>query len=82
MGGTVYGMIKTTVYLDPELKRALERLSRREQRSEAELIREAVRQRVDSAERPRPRAPLVTGEPGTTSISERVDELLADGFGR
>ena len=35
-------MTKTTVYLPPELKRALTRLARQRQCSEAELVREAV----------------------------------------
>lgn len=73
-------MVKTTVYLPDELKASLERLAAEENRSEAELIREAIRVRVEQRERPRPRVPLVDRPLGDPEASERVDELLA-GFG-
>jgi Arc/MetJ-type ribon-helix-helix transcriptional regulator len=73
-------MKKTTVYLPDELKRDIERVSRDEGRSEADVIREAisagVRRRAAT-----PRVPLVTDGLGDPSIARRVDELLEE-FGR
>jgi Arc/MetJ-type ribon-helix-helix transcriptional regulator len=73
-------MIKTTVYLPDDLKASLERLAAEGNRSEAELIREAIRLRVEREARPRPRVPLVDRPLGDPEASERVDELLV-GFG-
>jgi Arc/MetJ-type ribon-helix-helix transcriptional regulator len=73
-------MVKTTVYLPEELKEALARTAGEEHRSEADLIREAIRSRVERQARPRPRVPLVRQPLVDPTASERVDELLA-GFG-
>ena len=73
-------MIKTTVYLPDDLKASLERLAAEGNRSEAELIREAIRLRVEREARPRPRVPLGDRPLGDPEASERVDELLV-GFG-
>ena len=74
----MYGMKKTTVYLPEELEVALKRASARQGRSEAEIIREAVRGFLDSMPAPRPRLPLFhSGDP---TLAERVDEELR-GFG-
>jgi hypothetical protein len=68
-------MVKTTVYLPEELKARLELAARRENRSEADLIRAAIEQLV-GRERPRPTLPLFrTQEP----IND-FDEAL-HGFG-
>lgn len=75
-GGTVYGMVKTTLYLPDDLKADLTREAIRRGDSEAEVIREALRREL-RAVRPRPRGAIISGrEP----IAERVDELL-EGFG-
>ncbi|QYJ16096.1 Antitoxin VapB26 [Rubrobacter xylanophilus DSM 9941] len=71
-------MKKTTVYLPDDLKRALERASEISRRSEAELIREAVRNLTRGFESPRPRVPLFSS--GDPTLAERVDRELA-GFG-
>jgi len=71
-------MKKTTVYLPETLKTALGRVAAERGRSEAELIREAVRELVRSSEPPRPRLPLFSS--GDPTLAERVDEELA-GFG-
>ena len=81
MYGTMYGMRKTTVYLPDELKKSLEHMAREEQRSEAEIIREAIQAVVSSRELPRPRLPLIPEGLGEPSAAERVDELL-EGLGR
>jgi Arc/MetJ-type ribon-helix-helix transcriptional regulator len=72
-------MKKTTVYLPPELKRALTRAARQRRCSEAELIREAVSRLAGEADAPAPRLPLFrsTGP----SIAEDIDRAL-QGFGR
>jgi Arc/MetJ-type ribon-helix-helix transcriptional regulator len=74
----VYGMKKTTVYLPDELKAALERAAARG-RSEAELVREAVRELTQRLEPPRPRLPLFSS--GDPTLAERVDEELREAFG-
>lgn len=77
----MYGtMLKTTVYLPDGLKRRLEELARRERRSEADLIRAAVDGYVRSRHRPKPRPGLF--DSGDPTLAARVDELLAEGFGR
>ncbi len=74
-------MTKTSVYLPEQLKRELALVARRRGRSEAELIREAIARLVEEEgqDRPRPRPGLFTSnDPG---LAERVDEVLAGGFG-
>jgi Arc/MetJ-type ribon-helix-helix transcriptional regulator len=72
-------MQKTTIYLPDDLKRALERAAASRGRSEAELIREAVRSLTGSAKAPRPRLPLFRS--GRPRLAEGVDEALK-GFGK
>ena len=75
-GGTVYGMVKTTLYLPDDLKAQLSREAARRGASEADIVRQALRHELGQS-RARPRGALFTGrEP----IAEREDELLA-GFG-
>jgi Arc/MetJ-type ribon-helix-helix transcriptional regulator len=71
-------MKKTTVYLPEDLKSALGRIAAQRGRSEAELIREAVRDLIRDSEPPRPRLPLFSSDDPT--LAERLDEELA-GFG-
>jgi hypothetical protein len=73
-------MKKTTVYLPDDLSSALKRAAVESGRSEADLIREGIATVVDSRLTPRPRIPLFTSGDGT--LAERVDELLAEGFGK
>jgi hypothetical protein len=69
-------MVKTTVYLPPELKERVELEAQSRGVSEADVIRDALDRSV-SRRRPRPRGGIYEGrEP----IARRVDELLA-GFG-
>jgi hypothetical protein len=71
-------MRKTTVYLPDDLKFALGRVAVEKGRSEADLIREAIRDLVRDSEPPRPRVPLFSS--GDPTLTERVDEELR-GFG-
>jgi Arc/MetJ-type ribon-helix-helix transcriptional regulator len=72
-------MKKTTVYLPDDLKAALGRMAAQQGRSEAELIRQAVRDLTRNLELPRPRLPLFRS--GDPTLAERVDEAL-EGFGQ
>jgi len=75
---SVWHMERTTVYLPSELKKALKRLARQRNTSEAVLIREAIRQLTDDAGAPSPRLPLFRAS--GASIAEDIDRAL-DGFG-
>ncbi len=73
-------MIKTTVYLPERVKARLRRLAARTRTSEATLIRTAVERLVADAPSPRPRPALF--DSGDPTLAERVDDILAEGFGR
>ncbi len=75
----MYGMRRTTVYLQDELKAALERTAAAEGRSEAEVVRSALAAATAEHAYPPPRLPLF--ESGDETLAERVDEELARGFG-
>jgi len=70
-------MDKTTVYLPVELKTALRRVALQRGVSEAEVIRESIRQAVLDQARPRPNGGLYAG---STPIARDAD-LHLDGFG-
>ena len=74
MYGTMYGMKKTTVYLPDELKADLERAAGDMGRSEAELIRDALRSLLEERRPPRPKVPLF--DSGDPTLAERVEEEL------
>jgi plasmid stability protein len=76
----MYGMKKTTIYLPDDLKAALERAADLEDRSEADIIREALTTALAGRRAPTPRVPLGDHELGDPRAAERVDELL-EGFG-
>jgi plasmid stability protein len=79
----MYGVKRTTIYLPDDLKRRLEEVAALESRTEAEVIREALRVALDARERPRPTLPLFAEGWGDPTIAEQVDDiLLASGFGR
>jgi hypothetical protein len=67
---------KTTVYLPDDLKAAVKHAARQRGVSEAEVIRESIRESIGGA-RPRPRGALYAG---TTPIARR-DEKFLNGFG-
>lgn len=69
-------MTKTTIYLPKELKRQIEQLAKREKRSEAEIIREALTKAMREETPPAPTLPLFEEGLGDPTIAERVDELL------
>ncbi len=74
----MYGMHRTTIYLPETLHADLTRVAKRLDRSEAELIREALEEHLRNATPPAPRLPLFKS--GERGLAERVDEALK-GFG-
>jgi hypothetical protein len=69
-------MEKTTIYLPNELKVAVKRAARRRGVSEAEVIRDSIKNAI-GGDRPRPRGGLfASGAP----VARRADEHLT-GFG-
>lgn len=74
----MYGMQKTTIYVPEDLKAALSRAAEARGCSEAELVREALRDLAARAAPPQPRLPLFRS--GKPRLAESVDEVLA-GFG-
>lgn len=72
---------KTSVYLDPDLDRALGRLAADERRSKASLIREAIAQRLGNAAG-QPRMTSVGTGAGPGNVASDVDRHLdGSGFG-
>jgi hypothetical protein len=71
-------VIKTTLYLPEDLKRALEREAKRRETSEADVVRQAIAAAVGGAETPVPRGGIITGE--WAPIDWDSDDWL-EGFG-
>jgi predicted transcriptional regulator len=73
-------MKKTSIYLDPEVDRALGRRATAEGTTKAALIRSALADAVTPARRTKPRACGVFEGPG--DLAQNVDRYLSDtGFG-
>ena len=73
----MYGMHRTTIYLPKEMKDRVAEAARVQGVSEAEVIRSAIHQMLET---PRPRGALFAS--GNPLDAERVDPLLAEtGFG-
>lgn len=77
----MYGVKRTTVYLEDSQKRKLEAIAMRTARSEADLIREGVDRVIEDRRlrRRKPRALFALDDP-VLDDPERVDEAL-EGFG-
>lgn len=74
-------MRQTTIYLPDDLKRRLQQAARRDRRTEASIVREALDEALQRRE-VAPTAPLFAEGWGDSTLAERVDELLAEsGFG-
>jgi hypothetical protein len=71
-------MVKTTIYLPEKLKKEVEKAAKRQKRTEAEVIRAAIAAAMVNPPEPR----IFDRGLGDPTIAERVDELLAKGFGR
>jgi len=77
----MYRMRRVTVNVPEELKAALERTAAARGTSEAAVLRGAlIAATVEHAQaHPRPRLPLF--DSGDPTLAERVDDVLAAGFG-
>ena len=75
-------MKKTTIYLPDDLKQRLEEVARSTGKKEASVIRDAISAATRTAVAPRPRVPLMERGLGDPTISENVDALLDESFGR
>jgi hypothetical protein len=72
-------MKKMSIYLDPEVNRALDRRAVAEGTTKAALIRVALAQAAALGRTRKPRACGVFEGPG--DLSTNVDKYLAEGFG-
>jgi predicted DNA-binding protein len=70
---------KTSIYLEPELDRALSRRAEATGVTKAELIRETLRRSVSTG---RPRITAIGVIEGPGDVADNVDAYLAEGFGR
>jgi Ribbon-helix-helix protein, copG family len=75
-------MVKTSVYLPEELKERLAAASRVSGDSEATIIRSALEQWLTGLMRPRTSPHWGTIGFDDPRLADRVDEVLADGFGQ
>ena len=77
MYASIYVMKRTTMYLEEDLDLQLKRLAETQGRSQAELMREALRE-YTNAHAPVRRVPdwVGIGASGVGDLSERTDELL------
>jgi Ribbon-helix-helix protein, copG family len=74
-------MVKTSVYLSDELKDRLAQASQVSGESEARIIRSALEQWLAQL-LPRPRSELLGSISfGDPDLPDKVDEILAEGFG-
>jgi predicted transcriptional regulator len=69
------GMVKTTLYLDEATDRALKQLSRSQQRSQAEVIREALSTYAARQAAPAPKG-IGAYHSGRSDVAEQAEELL------
>jgi len=72
-------MKKSSIYLDPELDRALSHAAARQKLSKAEFIRQTLNAAVAGEAVVRPRGIGVFD--GPTDLAANADRHLADGFG-
>ncbi len=80
MYGIMYGVHRTTVYIPDDVKAELEKAAAETGRTEADLIREGIRLALARVNPPAPRSGIFAS--GDPHLSERVDQILDDGFGR
>jgi len=73
--GTVYGVTKTTVYLDSDVALALRQIAEAQGRSQADLIRDALAAYTNGAKRPLPRG-LGKYDSGEAHGAERAKDFL------
>ena len=71
-------MKRTTIFLEAQLLRRAQQMARREGKSFAAIVREAVSAYVAGSTRPATRLPSVAGQfaSGHSDVSQRVDDFL------
>ncbi|MFQ5743333.1 MAG: ribbon-helix-helix protein, CopG family [Acidobacteriota bacterium] len=74
-------MVKTTVYLEAETALALRELARKEARSQAEIIREALHLYTRGKSRPGPTG-IGAFRSGRGDVADRAEEYLRTAAGR
>lgn len=76
----MHRVVKTSIYLDPDVDHALARIAAAEGTTKAALIRDALAKAVAATPRPRPRAAGVFEGPG--DLARNADQYLTQtGFG-
>ena len=76
-------MKRTTVYLPDDVAHRLKRVARQRHLSEAQMIRDAIAHLVADEETRLPKPHWGDYDtPGNPDDAERVDEILAEGFGK
>lgn len=79
-GGILWRVVKTSIYLDTDVDRALASMAAAQGTTKAALIRDALAKAVAAAPRSRPRAAGVFEGPG--DLARNADRYLAQtGFG-
>lgn len=68
-------MVKTTVYLDDEIAMKVRQIAMADGRSQAEVIREALRAYTRQVRRPRPKG-VGQYRSGRSNVSESAEEIL------
>ncbi len=77
----VDGMHRTTIYLDEALHALIRARAEKTGRTQASVIREVLAEGlVEGRERPYPSS-IGRGASGLSDLGDRVDEVLAEGFG-
>lgn len=76
MGGAIYGMIKTTVYLPEDLEARLDSESTTTGCSKAERIRRAIAMLLDSSNRPVQAGPIPVFDSGRELNADAMDAAV------
>ena len=71
--------MKTTIYIPDDVMKALKRKAQIEQKSQSEVIREALEVATSAYRFPMPHFPLGTGR-GPADMSQHLDDFM-DGYG-
>lgn len=76
------GMVRTTIYLPDDLKAALEARARADGRTESDVIREALTEKLRDHGRTARDMKFGLFDSGTSTTSDDVDDVLTEtGFG-
>jgi Arc/MetJ-type ribon-helix-helix transcriptional regulator len=78
VGGTLYGMVKTTVYIPDELENRLDAEAVATGVSKAELIRRGIAMLLAASDRPKNDAPLPVFHSGRSRNAGEMDDAIYD----